>query len=127
MRDAPTGAKTTASSPSRRAAQAVAAPWLPVEAVTTPRGSAGSEILERGECPPPFEGPELEHVFSFQEQPAFGGNGLRSKLQGGLEGQHAAKIGTMAPGRADGSIGRKREQDVIRPSASRPVFQSSRS
>ena len=60
------GTNTIARMPVRCAAQAVAAPWLPVEAVTTASVPSVLEALERRQRAAPLEGAELVPVLALQ-------------------------------------------------------------
>ena len=75
------GTYTIACSPSCSAAQAVAAPWFPVEAVTTVPAPAGSIGLERGEGPAPLERAELVQVLALQEEVPAGREAFRCRLE----------------------------------------------
>ena len=76
------GTYTTARRPTRCAAQAVAAPWLPVEAVTTSVAPAPGSAAATGSAPRHLNAPSSCGVLALQQQPPPGGQRGRGFLEG---------------------------------------------
>ena len=88
---APGGTKTTAATPSWRQAQATAAPWLPVEDVTTALVAGADERRDDRERRSPLERAELVDVLTLEPE-ALRPGVARERVGRGLERRHAQNV-----------------------------------